>query len=257
MPESFSHVSHGNVFLGLDKKKPHLFRLLPFSNYSNPSAIALPPVLAWERPIEWDMLGNDTVGDCVIAKTLHQIMAWRAVANAGSPASFTKQQAIDLYSAVTGYDPSNPDTDQGTDPVAMLQYWQKNGVFGHKIEGGVSLDISNLDALKAAIYLFGGIEFDINVPAYIMNVPAGGSWSNTGGDQSVLGGHSILAIGYGSEGFRIVSWGTTYTANFDFWSQFLIGSTAAVSEDFIKQNGRTPGAGLDLQGLLAALPKAS
>lgn len=254
---SFDHVSHGKVFLGLDKSKPHSFKLLPLSNYSKPSAIAYPPVFAWERPLNWGMLGNDTVGDCVIAKTLHQIMAWAAVAHAGSPVDFTAQQAIDLYSAVTGYNPSDPSTDQGTDPLAMLQYWKANGVYGHKIEGGVGLDISNLDALKAAIYVFGGIELDINVPSYVLNVPAGGSWSNVGGDQSILGGHSILAVGYGSEGFRIASWGTTYTANLDFWSQFLIGATAAVSTDFIEQSGRTPGAGLDLEGLLADLPKAA
>lgn len=251
---AFQHVSHGTVKLGLDRSRPHAFRLLPMSNYARASAIPYPPVLAWERPITWGMLGNDTVGNCVIAKTLHQVMSWDAVAHAASPVSFTTEQAIELYSAVTGYNPSNPDSDQGTDPLAMLQYWQTNGVYGHRIAGGVSLDISNLDALKSAIYTFGGVEFDISVPAYVMNVAAGGSWSNTdAGDQTILGGHSILAVGYGSQGFRIVSWGTTYTANFAFWSQFLIGATAAVSADWIKQSGCTPGAGLDLATLLADL----
>lgn len=258
MLQSFKHVSHGNVFLGLDLRKPRSFKLVPFSNFSKPSEIEYPEAFAWERSIAWQMLGNDTVGDCVIAKTLHQIMAWETVAHAGDPAtSFTTEQAINLYSAVTGYNPADPNSDQGTDPMVMLQYWQNTGVYGHKIEGGVSLDISNLAALKAAIYVFGGVEFDINVPAYVMNVPAGGSWSNTGGDQTILGGHSILACGYGRAGCRIVSWGTTYTADWDFWSQFLIGSTAAVSTDWLKASGRTPGAGLDLQGLLAALPKAA
>jgi len=253
--EIFQHITHGPVKLGLDLRKPRAFKLAPFSNYGKASSIAFPPVLAWERPIDWSMLGNDAVGNCVIAKTLHQIMGWFADAHAGSPVTFTAQQAIDLYSAVTGYNPNDPTTDQGTDPLAMLQYWQTTGVYGHKIEGGVSLDISNLDALKAAVYIFGSIEFDINVPAYVMNVPAGGSWSNTGGDQSILGGHSIAAVGYGRQGFRIVSWGTTYTADFNFWSQFLIGATAAVSEDWIKKSGRSP-SGVDMNGLLADLKAA-
>lgn len=255
MLQSFEHISHGNVFFGLDKRKPHSFELLSYSNYCKPFQIAIPAVNAWERPIEWGMLGNNTVGDCVIAKTLHQIMAWNAVAHASSPVNFTTQQAIDLYSAVTGYNPDDPNSDQGTDPLAMLKYWRTTGVYGHKIDGGVSLDISNLAALKSAIYVFGGVEFDIQVPAYIMNIPAGGSWSNVGGDQTILGGHSILAAGYGEEGCRIVSWGTTYTANWDFWSQFLTGATAAVSSDWIKASGRTPGAGLDLTALLEDLKK--
>lgn len=255
---SFQHVSHGFVRLGA-RRGPNRYQLLPLSDYAKPSAIACPPVLAWERAIPWGMLGNDTVGDCVIAKTLHQILAWAAVSRAGFPLpDFSTDQAIQLYSAVTGYNPSDPSSDQGTDPLAMLQYWQQTGVYGHTISGSVSLDISNLAALRAAIYLFGGVELDIDVPAYVMNVPAGGSWSEpSGADASILGGHSILAVGYGSRGFRIVSWGTTYTANLAFWSQYLTGATAAVSTDWLKQSGRTPGAGLDLPGLLADLQEAA
>lgn len=251
MLPSFDHITHGAVRLGL-ARRPHGFRMRALSNYLTPS-LSFPPVLAWERPLAWGMLANDSVGDCVIAKTLHQIMCWRSVANASFPAAFTDEEAIGLYSAVTGYIPGDPSTDNGTDPSDMLKYWQTTGVYGHKIDGGASLDISNLQSLKAALYTFGGLEFDLDVPAYVMSVPSGGSWSDTGGDKTILGGHSVLAVGYGADGFRVVSWGATYTADLDFWSQYLIGATAAVSADWIENCGRTPKAGLDLTELLADL----
>ena len=85
------------------------------------------------------MLGNDQVGDCVIAAMLHYIMA--AQANVGKSVTFTTQQALDLYSAITGYNPSDPSTDQGTAWTDALAYWQSTGCCGHKILGWAAVDI--------------------------------------------------------------------------------------------------------------------
>lgn len=254
--KTFTHVSHGSVKLGLDRK-PHLFKLLPFSNYAKALSIPVPPKIAWERDIAWQMLGNDTAGDCVIAWVLHQIMGWQAVANAGTPVTFTSEQAIQIYSAITGYVPGDENTDNGTDPNQALEYWQQNGLLGHSIAGGVSLDISNLDAIRAALYLFGGVGLSINAPNYIMNVPAGGSWSEQPGDDTTIaGGHEILGIGFGLQGFRIVSWGTTYTFDVAFFQKYVVAAQAAVSTDWIKQAGVSP-SGVDLNGLLADLKEAA
>lgn len=251
--QSFPHITHGQVRFGLGPRR--LYRALPFSNYSSPSKLSYPPVRAWERPINWLMLGNDMVGDCVIAYMLHQVMAWSAVANAGSPmaASFSTDQAIETYSAITGYVPGNDATDQGTDPDTAIAYWRDKGLYGHKAAGMVDLDISNLDALKGALNVFGGIGLSIQVPAYVMDVPAGGSWSDSGdGDHSIIGYHQVLGIGYGRQGFRVVSWGATYTCNLDFLARNLQASQAVVSEDWIKQSGQAP-SGVDMEGLLADL----
>jgi hypothetical protein len=227
-------------------------KALPLSNYLNPKAMSYPPVCSWWREMDLGMLGNDSVGDCVIAYMLHQIMIWNGVAHAGTPVSFTTDQAIQTYSAITGYNPAYPNTDQGTDPDTALSYWQKNGLFGHSIAGYVNLDITNVDQLRYALYVFGGIGFSINCPAYVMNVPAGGSWSLSGGDATIEGGHQIGLLGYGRNGFRLNSWSTTYTFNLDFVGQFGQAAQAAVSPDWIKQSGTSP-SGLDLNGLLADL----
>jgi len=61
----------------------------------------------------WGMLGNDQVADCVWADAAHGTMQWRAAANVDVPA-FTDQNVIDAYAAVTGYDPADSSTDNGT-----------------------------------------------------------------------------------------------------------------------------------------------
>ena len=254
MLPTFQHVSHGSVKLGGHYKLN--LKTLPLSNYVRPSAMAYPPVCAWERPITWGMLGNDSVGDCVIAWMMHHAMGMKAVAQAGTPLSFTTDQALQTYSAITGYVPGDPSTDNGTDPDTAATYWQQTGLYGDKILGYVNLDITNQDLVKYAHYTFGGIGISLEVPDYIMNVPSGGSWSQTpGANTTIDGGHQIYAPGYGRQGWHIISWGTDYTFNLDFWSQYVQAAIAVVSTDWVKASGVSP-SGLNLQALLADLQAA-
>lgn len=248
MPETLTHVTQGSVKLGCNHKLN--LKALPLSNYVNPKAMAFPPVCAWWRPMEFGMLGNDRVGDCVIAYMLHQIKVWRSVARAAEVPSFSDEQAIKVYSDITGYDPENPSTDQGTDPDAALSFWQKNTLFGYKIDAYANLDISNIDQLKYAIWTFGGIGFSFQVPRYIMDVPGGGSWSYRSGlDITIQGGHQVGVIDYGRQGFRENCWNTTNTFDPNFIERFGVAAQAAVSEDWIKASGISP-SGLDLDSLL-------
>ena len=246
------HVTHGPVKLG--KKAPkRLLKALPLSNYMKASAVPYPPVCSWQRDVQWGMLGNDAVGDCTIADAFHIIMAQRSVTHAGSPITFTTEQALALYSAITGYNPADPNTDQGAVETDVLNYWKDTGMLGHKIAGYATVDVNNIDMVKAATYLFGGLYIGIQVPSYIMDVPAGGSWSQQLGQSAQIeGGHAIPVIGYGRDGARIVSWGTTYTFNWQFWADFCDEAYAVVSSDWIKQSGVSP-TGLDLGGLLGDL----
>lgn len=249
--KQLTHVTHGQVCLGKKKAKRSL-KTLALSNYMKTSSVAFPPVKAWERPIDWGMLANDTVGDCTVAAALHLVMGWNAVAHAGSPVTFETQDAIDLYSAITGYNANDPTTDQGAAETDVLDYWRLTGMKGHKIAGYATLDVQNIDQVKAAIFIFGGVYIGFEVPAYLINVPAGGSWSDQGGDKTIEGGHAIYLPGYGRTGATGVSWGATYTFNWDFWLTFVDEAYAIVSTEWIKASGASP-SGLDFQGLLADL----
>jgi hypothetical protein len=221
---------------------------LPLSNYLHMGAVAYPPVCAWERDIQWGMLSNDSLGDCTCADVLHHRMLQASVAHAGSPLTFTDSDAISLYEKVGGYVPGDASTDQGAVMLDVQNYCKAN----FPVQGFVTLDAGNLSQIQAACFLFGGVDLGFNVPRYIMDVPAGGSWSDNGGDKTIEGGHAVLACGYGRSGFRVVSWGTTYTANWEFWSQYVDEAYAWVSTDWIKASGVSP-SGLDLNGLLQDL----
>src|ERR1700687_2807408 len=71
---------------------------------------------------EWGMLGNDTVGDCEIARLLHIIMS--ATAHTGTMLIPTVDKAIAVYSAISGYDPNDPSTDVGCNSADVFNYWQ-------------------------------------------------------------------------------------------------------------------------------------
>ena len=210
--------------------------------------VAYPPVCAWERDIAWGMLGNDTLGDCTCADVLHHLMLQTSVSHAGSPKTFTTDDAISIYEEVGGYKVGDPSTDNGAVMLDVQNYCKKN----FPVQGFVTLDIGNMEQIKAACYIFGGVDIGFNVPAYVMGVSPEGSWSDNGGDTTIEGGHAVLICGYGRSGFRVVSWGATFTANWAFWAKYVDEAYAWVSTDWIKASGVSP-SGLDLNGLLADL----
>src|ERR1700752_3812644 len=72
---------------------------------------------------DWGMLGNDQVGDCTMAGSDHETMLWCAMA--GGNATFETANTLADYSALTGYNPSDPNTDQGADMHDVMKYRQQ------------------------------------------------------------------------------------------------------------------------------------
>jgi hypothetical protein len=97
-----------------------------------------------------NILGNDTLGDCVEAGCGHIEDIWRADALTGG--SLTAAQTIAFYSATSGYVPGDPNTDQGSDEVTVANYWLKNGFVPglSPIAGYVSVDPTNVTQLNQA-----------------------------------------------------------------------------------------------------------
>jgi hypothetical protein len=168
----------------------------------------------WEMAVKddaWGLLGNDVLGDCVIAATLHWVQAATAVN--GRPVTFTTEQAIEIYSAVTGYDPKqtnqfgdNP-TDQGTAWTDMLEYWRVVGVFGHKISAWAKIDYKDLNAIRQGIDIFGGILIGTAVTGSMQQQFADGKPWNKPWKGGVEGLHGIPWLGHGKEGQTCITWG--------------------------------------------------
>jgi hypothetical protein len=158
------------------------------------------------------MYGNDTVGDCVIAEILHQLGV--ATGNAGDEAVFTNTEAIGLYSAITGYVPGDPSTDNGTVPQDALNYMMKPGfsVPGYDnftYSGWAAVNSRNLQEVRQAIYLFGGVMFTVELPdAWIATPPEPGFVWGINGPPDPENGHAFLACGYeNDDGFIADTWG--------------------------------------------------
>jgi len=142
------------------------------------------------------------------------------------------------YSAITGYNPADPSTDNGAVIETVLAYAQKTGLSlgpaKHKIRAFASVNFADLDEVKRAINLFGGLDIGVNLPlsaqsaTYVMDAESGpaavaGSW----------GGHSVWAAGADDFGVDIISWGARYKATWAFWQAYVDEAHAILDPDFI------------------------
>lgn len=217
------------------------------------------PAQGWEFAVnaaDWGMLGNDTVGNCAEAGILHLVQAQSA--NAGIPLHSTTGQAVALYSAVTGYNPSDPSTDQGTALTDLLTYIQKNGlemldVNGKtvtvEVVGSASLDISSISQMRYASYALGGAYLGINCPEQCEEDTS--NW-NFGPGLPIAGGHCIPRVGEGAAGGKIVSWGMVIPFSNPFWASYGDEGYVVLTKAFLNAQGKSP-SGLDLDGLVSAM----
>ena len=156
-----------------------------------------------------NVLGNDALGDCTCAGIGHIIEA--VTAASGRPVSITTQQVIDLYSASCGYVPGRPETDQGGDEFAVLNYVTEKGIDGkglHKFDASVLVDATNKAELRAALYLFGNLYFGEELPAsYVSPFPSdGGTW-DVAGDAVDTNGHAFIGFASDCRGIHVNTWG--------------------------------------------------
>jgi hypothetical protein len=223
-------------------------------------ATSWPPVPAtgWEYALPvsaLSILGNDTVGDCVIAAMMHY--AQTETANTENPLTPTTALALQTYSAITGYDPNDPSTDQGTTWAAALTYWQAKGIplldakgkeVIHKIIGSAALDLNSVAQIRYACYTFGGTLMGIQCPASWEQNTA--NWNDPSGP--VAGGHGIVRHGQGAAGWHVDSWAFIIPGTWTASQQVADEDYIVVTPLWLNTQGKSP-TGLDLNGLVAAM----
>jgi hypothetical protein len=154
-------------------------------------------------------MGNDDYGDCVFACVGH--VTGVETANAGTPFHATLQQVLAMYSAVTGFDPNDPSTDNGANIQDALNYWQAHGFAnGTKILGYLSVDATNWAEVQSALYLFENLILGMELPdAYVNPFPSGdGALWDVAGDPVPENGHCVGGCAYNANGELIVdTWG--------------------------------------------------
>jgi hypothetical protein len=185
---------------------------------------ALPPAPAIfghaDVVTEWGMDGNDNYGDCVWAGADHEHLYWNAQAK--KLVSFSTETALADYAAVTGFNPNDPNSDQGTDMAQAAKYRRTVGVIDgnqkrHKIDAYLALpgisargrnSVTMLGSLASAAYVFGVVGVGIEFPSSAMGqFNTGQPWDVVEG-ASIEGGHYVPLIGRNAAGnFLVVTWG--------------------------------------------------
>ena len=171
-----------------DPNRPHV--VLPMGLALAPGAITYPAAADnLSRVGAFDWLGNDKVGDCVPAAHAHLQRIQKAFFT-GSAERPTAAEVLSFYWSFI-----NPDgVDRGSDSQVCLEQMMKHGLCGHTPVMFAKVP-KTLDAVRAAIALFGGVYFSCNLqdPAhrYKSNM---GTWSYMPG-QPVYGSHGVV-IGF-------------------------------------------------------------
>lgn len=220
-------------------KKPARKDSVLFKLDAYDTALAEPPktVAHWGLVNDWQgMMGNDNLGDCVCAEAGHGTIYLNKLA--GKTIAITTADVVAMYSAVTGYTPSDPNSDQGTDMQAAASWRRTTGLADaqgnrHKIVAYLDLGAANKDNLKKAIYYFGNAGIGFQFPSYAMaEFTAGQTWHVKAGG-SIDGGHDVLACGYDSRYIYCVSWGKLIRMTWGFFAKYCDEALVYLSSEML------------------------
>jgi hypothetical protein len=218
-----------------------------------------PPFVDWYSSVpEWVLGQNDRYGDCTIVASANAILGWTA--NGGSPFRVSDDRILARYSALTGFDPNKPATDQGAIETDVLGKWSAAGwdIGGQTGDTMLWASVNPVDltAVKSTINLFGGVYIGLALPLSAQNqeiwdVPAS---SLTGdGKPGSWGGHAVWCAGYDQSGPVFITWGDVKRATWKFWAAYCDESYALFSRlHWGLPDGHSPGH-VDVQALAADL----
>lgn len=206
-------------------------RNLKLANYF--SALPNPPPRVDYAPLvaTWPMFGNDRLGDCTAAGAGHLEELWSAEVD-GQPFVATDDDVVRFYEISTGYNPSDPDTDQGGDMLTVLRAWRKTGIGGRQILAFAEVDASKQAEVRTALWLFSGLYVGVRLPKSAMDqFQQGTPWEVVYDDGGILGGHCVPAVAYDENGVTFVSWGRTVQAGWDWWSSYVMGASDGLESE--------------------------
>lgn len=230
------------------KHDPRTFML---ANYLTKALPPAPAEVQWQNKVTtpWGIMLNDNIGCCTIAGAGHMRLVWSSNAQ-GKAAKPTDAQVLNAYKALSGYDPKTGANDDGCVELDVLNYWRKTGIAGDKIGAFAATSLHNIEHIKSAIQLFGGLYIGLELPVSaqtqtVWDVIKGGSVGK--GRKGSWGGHCVNIVGYNATGPMFVSWGKVMQMTWAFFMMYCSESYAIISQDFINQK-KTP-IGVDLKAL--------
>lgn len=194
---------------------------------------------------QFSMMLNDQLGCCTIAGCGHGVQIW----------SLNKEQAeytppddaiLQKYELWCGYNPQDPDSDQGGVEIDVLNDWRQSAFWGHKLHAYADTDPGNVEHVKQAIHLFGGVYIGLSLPLSANDqLNASEPWSLVEGDKAEpgsWGGHAVFCPAYDASGITCITWGQLQKMDWAFWQKYTDECHALLGVDWC-------GTGVDLNAL--------
>lgn len=212
----------------LGKKPPRLdSRTLRLAKYFKPELPGAPASIDWTQGVtDWGMMLNDNLGDCTCAAVGHAIQVWSANVVGFPMQTVTDATVLKLYEDSCGYNPADPNTDQGGFEIDVLNFWRKNPQETHRLLAYADPDPGNVDHIKTSIALFGGVYIGINLPLTAQQ-QVGGVWAVTGDPKhdpwampGSWGGHAVYVCAYDAEHLTCITWGKQQKMTWDWWKTY-------------------------------------
>jgi hypothetical protein len=187
-------------------------------------------------PDQIGMFGNDTMSDCLAAYWAHHLML--ITAHTAKPFVPEVADVVKLYSAFTGYDPRQTDsdgnnpTDNGGTFTDLYNYLQTTGFCGRKILGWVSINPANRLHRQLATWLFLGCGVGIQCPSNAQDqFAAKQPFEAVDNDGGPAGGHAIFESGDGALGHNYETWGFGAQKGSNAWDRKYVDEVYAVLTD--------------------------
>jgi hypothetical protein len=198
----------------------------------------------------WGMLGNDRYGCCVIAAKNH-FRQCASVNATGKAVVVTEAETLAEYGAITGFDPDDPSTDNGTVPLDALKYFLAKG----EIIAYGRVDPTNDAHVAAAIELFGGLYTGWDLPAAWQSREVWDAGPNTSGawTPGSWGGHMMSQTGYDAKCMTpTVTWGEIVNITAAARHVYCSEAYALITREWFDAHGKTI-QGFDLASLQTQL----
>lgn len=240
----------GPFKLGAKPSRPEsLRRTLKLGHYLSLSQLTefVPPEFDWFQGVPDSVDLNNDLGICTVAAMAKMERSWTQNAK-GTATIVTDSDLLSVYMSGAGYDPTNPDSDQGWYMDEALTYWQRTGIAGHKIGAYAAINPRHHHMMRAAAYLFGGLYLAFDLPESIWTQS---TWDVVANDGGPAGGHCVTGQAILDDQLVVRTWGYAQPVTWRFVDKYCSECYAIIAPEYL--NGSKTIAGLDAAALKSDL----
>ncbi len=200
-------------------------------NVVPPAAAHLPRSVFYEySKLDDKMLGNNSVGDCMVAAAATDESTQRQ--SVGLSARLpTTTNVLTEYATLAG----GVGADVGVYPDTLFQQWTTAGLFGQRAAAVSELaGPTSIPAVKTTIDQLGGAIAILDPPA-VINVPSPTVWTYSANDGPGFPPftHAITLIGYTPSYLVAATWGQVVFVTWSYFEHYVTDVYAVIPQAFV------------------------